>query len=71
MAGIQAIQLIHHLKATIERSVTLNKRDQNELNLLQQKVEEKDQINIQKDAIIAERDSTINSHLFTIATLTT
>ena len=43
-ADIQAIQLIRHLTATIERSDALNKRNYNELNLLQQKVEEKDQI---------------------------
>ena len=68
-ANIQAIQLICHLMARIERSDALNKCNHNELNLLQQKVEEKNHIIVQKDAIIAERDGTINSHLSTIATL--
>ena len=69
-AGIQSIQLICHLMATIEQFDALNKCNHNELNLLQQKVEEKDHIIVQKNAIIAERDGTINSHLSTIATLT-
>ena len=62
-ADIQAIKVILHLTATIERFDALNKCNQNESNLLQRKVEE-------KDAIIAERDGTINSHLSTIVILT-
>ena len=42
VANIQAIQLICHLTAMIERSDALNKHNHNELNLLQQKVEAKD-----------------------------
>ena len=41
-ADIQAIQLIRHFTATIERSDALNKHNHNKLNLLQQKIEEKD-----------------------------
>ena len=68
-ASIQVIQLIRHLTAMIKQSDALNKCNHNELNLLQQKVEEKDQIIVQKDGIIAERDGTVNSHLSMIATL--
>ena len=48
-ANIQALRLIRHLMATIERSDALNKCKHNKLNLLQQKIEQKDQIIFQKD----------------------
>ena len=54
----------------VERSDALNKHNQNELNLLQQKVDEKDQLIVEKDAIIAEKDGSINTYHSTIATLT-
>ena len=41
-ARTQAIQVIRHLMGMMERNEALNKPNQNELNLLQQKVDEKD-----------------------------
>ena len=52
--GNKAIQFIRHLTSMVERSDALNKHNQNELNLLQQKVDEKNQLIVEKDAIIAE-----------------
>ena len=40
------------------------------MNLLQQKVDEKDQLIVEKDATIAEKDGAINTYCSTIATLT-
>ena len=54
----------------IERTYALNQRNQFELNLLQQKVDERDQLIVEKDATIAEKDGAINTNLSTIATLT-
>ena len=54
----------------VERTDALNKRNQYELNLLQQKVDEKDQLIVEKDATIAEKDGAINTYRSTIATLT-
>ena len=54
----------------VERTDALNQRNQYELNLLQQKVEERDQLIVEKDATIAEKDGAINTYLSTIATLT-
>ena len=53
----------------VERSDALNQRNQYELNLLQQKVDERDQFIVQKDATIAEKDGAINAYLSTIASL--
>ena len=68
--GIKAIQLIQHLTGLVERSDALNQRNQYELNLLQRKVDERDQLIVQKDATIAEKDGAINTYLSTIASLT-
>ena len=65
--GTEAIQLIQHLTGMVERT---NQRNQYELNLLQRKVDERDQLIVQKDATIAEKDGAINTYLSTIATLT-
>ena len=54
----------------VERSDALNQRNQYELNLLQQKVDERDQLIVQKDATIAEKDGTINTYLSMITSLT-
>ena len=40
------------------------------MNLLQRKVDERDQLIVQNDAIIAEKDGAINTYLSTIASLT-
>ena len=68
--GTEAIQLIQHLTGMVERTDALNQRNQYELNLLQQKVEERDQLMVEKDATIAENDGAINTYLSTIASLT-
>ena len=68
--GTEAIQLVQHLTSMVERSDALNQRNQYELNLLQQKVDERDQLIVQKDATIAEKDGAINAYLSTIASLT-
>ena len=68
--GTEAIQLVQHLTGMVERSDALNQRNQYELNLLQQKVDERDQLIVQKDATIAEKDGAINAYLSTIASLT-
>ena len=68
--GTEAIRLIQHLTGMVERSDALNHRNQYELNLLQQKVEERDQLLVQKDATIAENNGAINNYLSTIASLT-
>ena len=67
--GSEAIRLICHLTGMVEWSDALNKRNQNELNLLQQKVDEKDQLIVEKNAIIAEKDGVINTYRSTIVTL--
>ena len=67
---IEAIRLIQHLTGMVERSDALNQRNQYELNVLQQKVDERDQLIVQKDATIAEKDGAINTYLSTIASLT-
>ena len=54
----------------IEQTDALNKRNQYKLNLLQRKVDEKDQLIVGKDATIAEKDGAINTYRSTIATLT-
>ena len=54
----------------VERIDALNKRNQYELNLLQQKVDERDQLIHEKDATIAEKDGAINTYSSTIATFT-
>ena len=54
----------------VEQTDALNQRNQYELNLLQRKVDERDQLIIEKDATIAEKDGAINTYLCTIATLT-
>ena len=66
--GTEAIRLIQHLM--VERTDALNKRNQYELNLLQRKVEERDQLIVEKDATIAKKDGAINTYLSMIATLT-
>ena len=67
--GTEAIRLVQHLTGMVERSDALNQRNQYELNLLQQKVDERDQLIVQKDATIAEKDGAINAYLSTIASL--
>ena len=42
--GTEAIRLVQHLTGMVERSDALNQRNQYELNLLQQKVDERDQL---------------------------
>ena len=54
----------------VERTDALNKRNQYELNLLQRKVDEKDQLIVEKDATITEMDGAINTYHSTIVTLT-
>ena len=54
----------------VEQTDTLNQRNQYELNLLQRKVDERDQFIVEKDATIVEKDGAINTYLSTIATLT-
>ena len=68
--GTEAIRLIQHLTGMVERSDALNQRNQYELNLLQRKVDERDQLIVQKDATIAEKDGAINTYLSMIASLT-
>ena len=68
--GTEAIRLVQHLTGMVERSDALNQCNQYELNLLQQKVDERDQLIVQKDATIAEKDGAINAYLSTIASLT-
>ena len=68
--GTEAIRLVQHLTSMVERSDALNQRNQYELNLLQRKVDERDQLIVQKDATIAEKDGAINTYLSTIASLT-
>ena len=68
--GTKAIRLVQHLTGMVEQSDALNQRNQYELNLLQQKVDERDQLIVQKDATIAEKDGAINTYLSTIASLT-
>ena len=68
--GTEAIRLIQHLTGMVERSDALNQCNQYELNLLQRKVDERDQLIVQKDATIAEKDGAINTYLSTIVTLT-
>ena len=68
--GTEAIQLIQHLTGMVERSDALNQRKQYKLNLLQRKVDERDQLIVQKDATITEKDGVINTYLSTIASLT-
>ena len=68
--GTEAIRLVQHLTGMVEWSDALNQRNQYELNLLQQKVDERDQLIVQKDATIAEKDGAINAYLSTIASLT-
>ena len=57
----EAIRLVQHLTGMVERSDALNQRNQYELNLLQRKVDERDQLIVQKDATIAEKDGAINT----------
>ena len=54
----------------VERTDALNQCNQYELNLLQRKVEKRDQLIVEKDATIAEKDGAINIYCSTIATLT-
>ena len=68
--GTKAIRLVQHLTGMVERSDALNQRNQYELNLLQRNVDERDQLIVQKDATIAEKDGAINTYLSTIASLT-
>ena len=68
--GTKAIRLIQHLTGMVERSDALNKRNHYELNLLQRKVDETDQLIVEKDAILAEKDGAINTYFSMIATLT-
>ena len=68
--GTEAIRLIQHLTGMVERSDALSHRNQYELNLLQQKVDERDQLIVQKDATIAKNNGAINTYLSTIASLT-
>ena len=67
--GTEAIQLIQHLIGIVERTDALNKHNQYELNLLQRKVDERDQLIVEKDATIAENDGAINTYRSTIAIL--
>ena len=53
----------------VERTDALNQRNQYELNLLQQKIDERDQLIVEKDATIVEKDGAINTYCSTIATL--
>ena len=57
--GTKAIRLIQHLTGIVERTDALNKCNQYELNLLQRKVDEKNQLIVEKDATIAEKDAAI------------
>ena len=68
--GTKAIRLVQHLTGMVEQSDALNQRTRYELNLLQRKVDERDQLIVQKDATIAEKDGAINTYLSTIASLT-
>ena len=68
--GTKAIRLVQHLTGMVERSDALNQCNQYELNLLQQKVEERDQLIVQRDATVAEKDGAINAYLSTIASHT-
>ena len=68
--GTEAIRLIQHLTSMVERSYALNQCNQYKLNLLQRKVDESDQLIVQKDATIAEKDGAINTYLSTTASLT-
>ena len=68
--GTEVIRLVQHLTGMVEQSDALNQRNQYELNLLQQKVDERDQLIVQKDATIAEKDGAINTYLSTIGSLT-
>ena len=54
----------------VERTDAVNQRNQYELNLLQRKVDERDQLIVEKDATIVEKDCAINTYRSTIATLT-
>ena len=65
--GTEAIRLVQHLTGMVERSDALNHRNQYKLNLLQRKVDERNQLIVQKDATIAEKDGAINTYLSTIA----
>ena len=67
--GTEAIRLIQHLTGMVEQSDALNHRNQYELNLLQRKVDERDQLIVQKDATIVEKDGAINTYLSMIASL--
>ena len=68
--GTEAIRLIQHLIGMVKRTDVLNQRNQYELNLLQRKADERDQLKVKKDATIAEKDGAINTYRSTIATLT-
>ena len=68
--GTEAIRLVQQLTGMVERSDALNQRNQYDLNLLQRKVDERDQLIVQKDATIAEKDGAINTYLSMIASLT-
>ena len=68
--GTEAIRLIQHLTGMVEWTDALNQRNQYELNLLQLKVDERDQLIVQKDATITKKDGAINTYLSMIATLT-
>ena len=68
--GTEAIRLIQHLIGMVERTDALNQHNQYELNLLQRKVDERDQLIVEKDATIVEKDGAINTYRSTIATLT-
>ena len=63
--GTEAIRLVQDLTGMVERSDALNQCNQYKLNLLQRKVDERDQLIVQKDATIA-----INTYLSRIASLT-
>ena len=67
--GTKAIQLIQRLIGMVERTDALNQCNQYKLNLLQRKVDERDQLIIEKDATIVEKDGAINTYLSTIAIL--
>ena len=68
--GTKAIQLIQHLTGMVEQNDALNKHNHYKLNLLQRKIDERDQLILEKDATIVEKDGAINTYLSTIATLT-
>ena len=68
-ASTEAIRLIQHLTGMVEQTDALNQYNQYELNLLQRKVDERDQLIVEKDATIVEKDGAINTYLSTIATL--